>query len=173
MSEMVKAFQKQGEESIWFLDLKFRSRLPFTPREQQLWDRHRESEQRKRRKRGLKLKEFRGRVGLSQLALARVLGIARRTVCYWEEGRHAPREPDCVRLIYLGFDYRRCKWTLGRGDAIRHIGNAESGYVTVDDLLVFYGWWQDDQGSAVGDYTWRRLSKRLDTGGGYAFVGDR
>ena len=171
-SEDLKDFRRMGAGSeLWYLDLKQRYGVAFTAYEQSRWDQHQRSEERKRRKRGLKLKEFRERVGLSQSALAKVLGISRRTVCYWEAGRYAPREPDCVRLIYIGFDYRRCKWSLNRSDSIRHIGDAESGVVTVEGVLVFYSWWQDDQGSGLGDYTWRRLSKRLDTGGGYAFVG--
>ena len=168
--EVLKDLRRVGAGSeLWYLKLKQQYGVAFTATEQARWDQHQRSEERKRRRRGLKLKEFRDRVGLSQSALAKVLGISRRTVCYWEEGRHAPREPDCVRLIYIGFDYGRCKWSLNRSDSIRHIGYAESGYVTVKDVLVFYSWWQDDQGSVVDDTTWRLLSKRLDTGGGYAF----
>ena len=166
MSEHLKELRS---DELWFLDLKQRHGVAFTASEQARWDRHQRSEERKRRRRGLKLKAFRERVGLSQSALAKVLGISRRTVCYWEAGRHAPREPDCVRLIYIGFDYWRCKWSLNRSDSLRHIANVEGGYVTVKGVLVFYSWWLDDQDSGLDDYTWRWLSKRLDTGDGYAF----
>lgn len=166
----LKDFRRMGAGSeLWYLELKQRYGEALTPSEQARWEQHQRSEERKRRKRSLKLKAFRERVGLSQSALAKVLGISRRTVCYWEAGRHAPREPDCVRLIYIGFDYWRCKWSLNRSDSLRHIANVEGGYVTVKGVLVFYSWWLDDQDSGLDDYTWRWLSKRLDTGDGYAF----
>ena len=174
MSEQLKIARQFGyRETVFYLRLKREEGVAFTKHEQARWDRHQRKEQRKRRRRGLKLKEFRNRVGLSQEALANLLSISRRTVCYYEDGHHAPKTACCIRLIYIGFSYWGCKWSLNRSDSLRHIANVEGGYVTARDVLTFYSWWLGEHADNVRDYVWRSWEQMLDTGGGYAFDCDR
>lgn len=49
-----------------------------------------------------KIKEFRKRAGLTQIALAQLLGIREKTVCYWETGRlepHIEQAVDIARIL--------------------------------------------------------------------------
>lgn len=166
--ERLKESAYGGE--VWYIEDKVRAGRRLLPYQQKIWDRHSRAEAKKRRKRGLKLVEFRVRVGISQSKLAELLGISRRSVCYYEKGAYAPKRQTVIKLCYLGYDYETCQWSLTRRKSIRRLGEC-SGSVYVEDVLIFYKrWFYEKHGSQMeGPRYWDRLSKSLDLGGGYAF----
>lgn len=123
--------------------------------------RHKAFEAKKNKRRGLKLREFRRRIGVSQTTLARLLRVSRRSICYYESGEHSPRLDIQVLLLYLGYAWREMKWSLRRSDAIRSIGEMDT--LSVDDVVRFYFWWcYEERGQEVSDGACERLSDALE-----------
>ena len=153
---------------VWYIQDKKRRGASLARWERDILDRHERGKAKMRRGRGLKLQAFRSWVGLSQSALAKMLGVSRRSICYYESGHHSPRDVARLKLLYLGFCWRTGKRSLSRRDAVARIGELRLG-VPVSDVVRFYCWWQAERGYSVSDWRFENLSKKLDAGGGMTF----
>ena len=111
--------------------------------------RHKAFVAQKNKLRGVKLQEFRKRIGVSQSTLARLLRVSRRSICHYERGDHAPRRETQWLLLYLGYAWAEMKWSLRRSDAIRRIGEMET--LSVERIANFYYWWRSERGHEMRD----------------------
>ena len=76
--------------------------FPISPSQQRIWDAHLRTVAKQNSRRGVKLKAFRRRIGVSQSALARLVRVSRRSICHYERGTHAPRRANSVASTILG-----------------------------------------------------------------------
>ena len=129
--------------------------FPISPSQQRIWDAHLRTVAKQNRRRGVKLKAFRRRIGVSQSALARLVRVSRRSICHYESGTHAPRRATQWLLLYLGYDWLSMKWSLGRSDAIRRIGEMET--LSPEGVINFLFWWRIEQGDEVRDHEYTVL----------------
>lgn len=134
------------------IDMKLWFGKPLSRSQQAALRRHKASEAKKNKRRGLKLKEFRKRIGVSQSTLARLLRVSRRSICHYERGDHAPRRETQWLLCYLGYDWRDMKWSLRRLDAIRRIGDMET--LCPESVLIFWCRWLTERGDEVSDFAY-------------------
>lgn len=138
------------------IDMRLSQGKPLSPSQQAALRRHKAFEEKKNKRRGLKLREFRRRIGVSQTTLARMLRVSRRSICYYESGEHAPRRETQWLLLYFGYAWREMKWSLRRSDAIRRIG--EMNTLSVESIVKFYYWWcHDERGYVLRDSDCRVL----------------
>ena len=123
--------------------------------------RHKAFVSKKNKRRGVKLQEFRKRIGVSQSTLARLLRVSRRSICHYERGDHAPRRETQWILCYLGYAWGEMKWSLRRSDAIGRIGEME--VLLPERIMIFYFWWcYDERGEEMSDGACKRLSDALE-----------
>lgn len=125
-------------QDIYDIEMLVHHGEPLTKSEQKKWERPLAAEQRKRQRRGRRLKEFRQHLGLSQAKLAKLLGISRRRLCSYESGSQAPRRRIHGRLCWFGYDWREMKVSLKRWESITRLVRVDIGDVSLDDVDRFF-----------------------------------
>ena len=124
--------------------------------------RHKAFVAKKNKRRGVKLQEFRKRLGVSQTTLARLLRVSRRSINYYESGAHSPRIETQAILLYLGYAWCEMKWSRRRSDSIQCVGEIMNS-PSVDGVAIFYFWWcYDERGEEMSDWACKRLSDALE-----------